>query len=170
MVFSVPSQTYNERGIEGLPQSMSRIHTTWYLPSNSGAANKQPPGESTWQNSLPAEQQTAAVAAKTAKLWMTNKANQMQLPAQLAAADASGDGVIDQQEFRTLMDQAGASGDAQKIFAEVSAESFECLPYEGWILQNIVASLIHIACLPLIRVYHCHMQGRRGWRRCADRR
>lgn len=119
MVFSVPQQTYNERGVEGLPQSMSRIHTTWYLPSNSGAANKYPMGESTYQRSLPAEQQTAAVAAKTAKLWMSNKANMMQLPSQLAAADASGDGVIDQDEFRTLMDQVGGSGDAQKIFAEV---------------------------------------------------
>ena len=165
MVFSVPSQTYNERGIEGLPQSMSRIHTTWYLPSNSGAANRQPPGQSTWQNSLPEEQQTAAVAAKAAKLWMSNKANQMQLPAQLAAADASGDGVIDQQEFRTLMDQAGASGDASRIFAEVSEENIECILHDGWTPPKNVTS--HD--LPALRL-RVPLPGRRGWRRRPDRR
>ena len=120
MVFSVPQQTYNERGVEGLPQSMSRIHTTWYQPSNSGAANQQAPGFSTWQNSLPPEQQTAALAKKTAELWMSSKTNLMQLPSQLKAADASGDGVIDQEEFKTLMEQVGGGGDSQKIFAEVT--------------------------------------------------
>ena len=69
MVFSVPQQTANERGIEGLPQSLSRLHTGFYKPGHSGSLNTLPHADSTWERQLPPEQQTHGLAAKTAQLW-----------------------------------------------------------------------------------------------------
>lgn len=122
MVYSVPAQTFNERGVEGLPQSLSRMHTAWYKPSNSGAINQQTPAPSSWQRSLPPGQQTEALAAKAAQKWLGNPANKMQLPSSMFAADKSGDGVIDRSEFEGLMKQAGAVGDTSKLFASVDAD------------------------------------------------
>ena len=146
VVYSVPSQTYNERGVEGLPQSMSRLNTAWYMQGNSGAGNQLKPGESTYiLRALPDHQQTAALAKKTAELWIGNPANKMMLPEMMRAADASGDGLIDIDEarrlsalssnsmlhgssvrsfvfarqFKVLMEKAGAVGDINKLFAEI---------------------------------------------------
>jgi hypothetical protein len=124
MVYSVPQQTYNEKGVEGLPQSLSRLNTTWYSPSNSGAGTTSGtlklPRESTYiERALPPDQRTEALAAKTAALWKSNPANAMQLPDALSFADASGDGLIDRAEFKQLMQAAGAVGDVDKLFAEI---------------------------------------------------
>ena len=124
MVYSVPQQTYNEKGVEGLPQSMSRLNTAWYTTGNSGAGTTSGtlklPRESTYiERALPPDQRTEAIATKTAALWKSNPANAMQLPDAMLFADESGDGLIDREEFKMLMEKAGAVGDVSKLFAEI---------------------------------------------------
>ena len=67
MPFDVPQQTANERGIEGLPQSLSRMHTAWYKPSNAGAGNQQPVPIGSWErNVVPLSQKAEALGAGAA--------------------------------------------------------------------------------------------------------
>ena len=44
------------------------------------------------------------------------------LPDSLKLADASGDGLIDANEFKDLMAAAGAIGDSGRIFAEIDKD------------------------------------------------
>ena len=124
MVYSVPQQVHNEKGVEGLPQTMSRLNNSWYTTSNSGAGTTSGtlklPRESTYiERAIPDDQRTEALAWKTAHLWKSNPANAMQLPDALSFADESGDGLIDKEEFKALMQKAGAVGDVNKLFAEI---------------------------------------------------
>ena len=54
------------------------------------------PGENPFQEGALS---TEAMAARTAKLWMSSATNKMQLPSHLLAADKDGDGTIDKTEF-----------------------------------------------------------------------
>ena len=123
MPYSVGRQTANERGIEGLPQSLSRMHTTWYSPGNSGAINTVPPASGTWErNVLPTSQRAPALGATAAELWKSNPANAMTLPSNLTLADKDGDGTIDVNEFKDLLTATGASGDVAKLFAQIDKD------------------------------------------------
>ena len=88
-----------------------RGHDEWHA---------QLPRESTYiERAIPDDQRTEALAWKTAHLWKSNPANAMQLPDALSFADESGDGLIDKEEFKALMQKAGAVGDVNKLFAEI---------------------------------------------------
>jgi len=65
---------------------------------------------------------TEEVAKRTATQWLSNPTNKMQLPSSVTAADADGDGLIDKEEFATLLAQAGGRGNVEKLFAEVDAD------------------------------------------------
>ena len=140
MPFSVPQQTFNERGVEGLPQSLSRLHTTWYKTGTSGAINKSPAAMGTWEtNVLPPSQQSDALGASAALMWKSNPANAMTLPSNLAGADADGDGTIDRSEFSSLVAQSGAKGaDLDKLFAQIDKDGDgELTAEEIALLQDI---------------------------------
>ena len=118
MPYSVPAQTANEKGVEGLPQSLSRLNSTWYQPGHSGAINKSPPAKGSWQSQLPETQLAPSLGAASALLWKSNPANSMTLPSMLENADADGDGTIDIAEFKTLLAAAGSGADVNKLFAK----------------------------------------------------
>ena len=65
---------------------------------------------SDWQKTLPTSQQTATLAAQAAKNWKRNPVNAMTLPENLKLADEDGDGTIDKDEFKQLVEIAGAQG------------------------------------------------------------
>ena len=56
-------------------------------------------------------------ASSTAAAWMKHPANKMQLPSLQKHHDTDGDGLIDKDEFKTLLADAGAAGaDASALF------------------------------------------------------
>ena len=124
MPFAVPQQTANERGVEGLPQSLSRLSTTWYKPGQSGALNNSPIQKGSWEtNVLPPSQQAPSLGAEAAILWRSNPTNAMTLPSTMSAADADGDGTIDRSEFAGLLAQAGgASANIEALFAQMDKD------------------------------------------------
>jgi len=124
MGFDVPQQTANERGIEGLPQSLSRMHTAWYKPSNAGAGNQQPVPIGSWErNVVPLSQKAEALGAGAAKLWKLNASNNMTLPTHITHADEDGDGTIDIQEFKELLKKSGGNtANFEQLFAKIDKD------------------------------------------------
>ena len=71
---------------------------------------------------LPPSQQAESLGAAAALLWKANPANNMSLPATIEAADADGDGTIDVDEFKVMLEKAGAGVDVAKLFAQIDKD------------------------------------------------
>ena len=69
---------------------------------------------------------TEQLAARAAKIWKSVPTNSMQLNSNVELADADGDGLIDQDEFQSLLEAAGAMGltidQAKKLFAQADKD------------------------------------------------
>ena len=62
-------------------------------------------------------------AKVNAKMWLRHPAYKMTLASAREGADADGDGLIDREEFKALLQASGYSGGAiQKIFAQIDAD------------------------------------------------
>ena len=138
MPYSVPQQTANERGVEGLPQSFSRMHTTWYTPGQSGASNKSPKMAGSWEtNVLPSTQKADALGAAAAHLWKSNPSNSMTLGSNISAADQDGDGTIDVGEFKELLKSSGGNtANVQQLFAQMDKDG------DGELTAEEIAALL----------------------------
>jgi hypothetical protein len=90
MPYSVPQQTANERGVEGLPQSCSRLNTAWYTPGNSGAINRSKAMAGSWErNVVPTTQKAEALGGAAAALWKSNPSNSISLPSLIQVSAAA---------------------------------------------------------------------------------
>ena len=61
-------------------------------------------------------------AENIAAAWLAHPANKLQLPGLQKAADADGDGLINQEEFKDLLKAAGSGSDASLLFAQMDAD------------------------------------------------
>ena len=68
---------------------------------------------------------TEEIAKRAASMWLSNPANKMQLPQNVALADADGGGTIDKSEFGDLLAQSGITAggnDMAALFAEADKD------------------------------------------------
>ena len=98
-------------------------------PNNNLRAGDETTGNEKWLSGgpIPDFEVTAETindeARLAAKLWIRHPAYKMTLASSQKGADADGDGVIDQQEFRDLLAQSGYKGtNVNNIFAEIDAD------------------------------------------------